>query len=165
MQPSRFPLGSSLLGATLVLAAVVFAWARSTTPGGGPPARQPEPQAQATATATAELGAEVWAARCASCHREGEARGRSIPSLHGFAVDLLVAEGGREYLVDFLFDGRVRQVSNREVSYVKSHPEYDALSDAEAAAVLNHMLTSWGNVELLPEEEPPYTADEIAARR
>jgi hypothetical protein len=35
----------------------------------------------------------------------------------------------------------------------------------EVAAVLNHMLSSWGNDALLPERAALYAGDEVAARR
>lgn len=36
--------------------------------------------------------------RVPGCHREGEARGRSIPALRGLAVELVTSEGGRDTL-------------------------------------------------------------------
>lgn len=153
-----------LISTSLVSVAVLVAWARSR-----PAEPMPGPAATASSSAATPepgpLAAETWALQCASCHGAGESRGRSIPSLHGFAVELLESAGGRRYLVDLLLDGRVRRVVGGEVSFVPSHPDYARLSDEELAAVLNHMLTSWGNAELLPERERPYTADEIASRR
>ncbi|HVS16635.1 MAG TPA: cytochrome c [Thermoanaerobaculia bacterium] len=164
MHHPRVPIGFYLVAAALVLTALLIAWtrSRSATVTAGPASAAAN---QVTAVDPRRLGAEVYASHCSSCHRQGERRGRSIPPLQGFAVELLVAEGGREYLVDFLFDGRVRRVADGEVTWVESHPEFGALSDQEAAAVLNHMLTSWGNAELLGEDDVPYTASEVAARR
>jgi mono/diheme cytochrome c family protein len=160
----RISLGFGIVGATLVLVAVLFAWGRSGS--GTASASLAAGTAAAAVPATpSPLGAEAYAVHCSSCHRQGEPRGRSIPPLRGFAVELLLAEGGREYLVDFLFDGRVRHVTDGEVSFEASHPEFRELSDEEAAAVLNYMLTSWGNAKLLPEETLLYTRDEVAGRR
>jgi cytochrome c5 len=149
-----------LIATILVLSTVLFAAVRSQVPGGPTPV-----VAQQGAPDSEQRGASVYTKHCSSCHREGEARGRAIPPLRGFAVELLLSDGGRDYLVDFLLDGRVRLVENGATTFVPSHPEYATLSDDEVAAVLNHMLTSWGNAELLPEDVPPYSAVEVASRR
>ena len=164
MRSTRTRLAFWLVGTSFVLVAVLVAWARSR-----PASPTAEPAATTSSAAAAPepgpLAAETWALHCASCHGAGESRGRSIPSLHGFAVELLESASGRRYLADFLLDGRVRRLVGGEVSFVPSHPDFANLSDEELAAVLNHMLTSWGNAELLPERERPFTADEIASRR
>ncbi len=95
----------------------------------------------------------------------GEARGSSIPALRGGVPSILQSEGGREYLVTLLLDGRVRRTVGGHVSLAASHPGYARLSDRELAAVLNHMLSSWGNDALLPRGPALYTAQEVASQR
>jgi hypothetical protein len=46
-----------------------------------------------------------------------------------------------------------------------AHPTYEELSDERLAAILNHMVTAWGNEELLGGDRARYGIDEIAAGR
>jgi cytochrome c5 len=162
MRYTRIGLASYLLGALLLAAALVVAWARSTASA---PAPGVAPGAAENGAAWRALGASVYAAECASCHGEGERRGRSIPPLRGFAVELFASAGGREYLIDLLLDGRVRRIEGDRVSFEPAHPDYEHLADDEAAALLEHMLRSWGNAALLPADARPYAPAEVAARR
>jgi cytochrome c553 len=162
MRYTRIGLASYLLGGLLLAAALVVAWVRSTAsapaPGGAPGAAE-------NGAAWRALGASVYAAECASCHGEGERRGRSIPPLRGFVVELFVSAGGREYLIDFLLDGRVRRIEGERVTFEPAHPSYEHLADDEAAALLEHLLRSWGNEALLPAEARVYAPAEMATRR
>jgi mono/diheme cytochrome c family protein len=178
---TRIGMASYAIASVLVVVVVGVAWARSRVPASpaGSPAEAAQPAGRATApaagtqaaqaapstTAVQESGAAAYRSECGACHGEGEARGRSIPALRGFAVELFTSEGGREYLIDFMLDGRVRSVEGGRTVYVDGHPSYDALSDEAIAAVLEHMLVSWGNDELLPADRRPYAASEVAARR
>jgi mono/diheme cytochrome c family protein len=162
MRYTRIGRASYLLGAMLLAAALVVAWARSSaraTPGGA------EPGTAENGAARRALGASVYAAECASCHGEGERRGRSIPPLRGFTVELYAAEGGRDYLVDLMLDGRVRRAEAGEVRHEEAHPPYEHLDDDAIAALLDHLLRSWGNEALLPAPAAPYAPAEVAARR
>jgi hypothetical protein len=40
-----------------------------------------------------------------------------------------------------------------------------ALSDADVAGILNHVLVAWDDVEVLGDAFEPYTADEVAEWR
>jgi len=44
-------------------------------------------------------------------------------------------------------------------------PSFYSYKDKEIAAVLNYVLTSWGNDKLLPKDFKPISADEIKAER
>ena len=50
-------------------------------------------------------------------------------------------------------------------SYSNVMPAWAQLGDAELAAILDHLLTAWGNEALLPDGTAPYAVDEIAAAR
>jgi mono/diheme cytochrome c family protein len=164
MWNTQIALASWVVTALLLAAALGVAWMRSR-PATPPPAEVTgAPPAPDGVPAPADAGADIYAAECRSCHGAGEPR-RRIPPLRGLAVELFVSEGGREYLIDFLLQGHVRSVENGEVTYSLSHPPYDHLSDAAGAAVLNYMLTSWGNDALLPREARLYTPADVAARR
>ena len=43
--------------------------------------------------------------------------------------------------------------------------DHYSLTDEEVAAVLNYVLTSWGNDKLLPKDFKPIRADEVKAQR
>ena len=162
MRYTRIGLASYAIGAVLVVTAVGVAWARRRPAPEGPPSAVGA--AASGPTSAQDVGATVYDAECSGCHGPGEAR-RGIPALRGGAVSLFTAEGGREYLIELLLDGRVRRAETGGIAYVQSHPGYPRLSDAEVAAVLNHMLVSWGNDAFLPRETIRYTAAEVAARR
>lgn len=124
-----------------------------------------DPSPEAPAAPSQEAGAAAYQAECAGCHRAGEARGRSIPALRGHAVALFTSDGGREYLIDLMLDGVVRFEEDGRTVYDETHPAYEQLSNEAVAGILNYMLVSWGNDELLPPEPRLYAAAEVAARR
>lgn len=154
----------------LTAAAIVFAWrqSRPAVPHAlPPPATSPAPT---TAVAPAvfqwqALGAATYEARCLSCHDQGQAT-RRLPPLRGHAVDLFQADGGREYLANFILYGLQGEIQVGGETYRGRHPVYaDRLSDKQIAAVLNHMLTSWGNADHLGRSPNLYSPDDIAPLR
>lgn len=153
-----------LIAGVLLASALAFAWGRSRR-AGMDVASSPGDHSAAARFNWRDLGAQTYAARCASCHGEGEAT-RRVPPLRGHAVDLFRAEGGRGYLVDFLLYGLKGRIEVGGVAYNGRHPVYvDRLSDDEAAAVLNHMLTAWGNAALLGDGARLLDGAEVAAHR
>lgn len=160
------------IAALLIAAAFGFAWLRKD-PGqqlAGPalrgPREQPPPAEEAERPFAWQLiGEQIYQARCASCHASGEGS-RRVPPLHGGAVQLYLADGGRDYLIDFLLYGMVRRVEVNGTVRTARHPAYEnRLSDPEIAAVLNHTLTSWGNEALLPDPARLYLPEDIAEQR
>lgn len=116
--------------------------------------------------ASLALGREVYADNCAGCHQaEGEGVQGAFPPLAGHAVDLLSADGGRDYLVNVMLYGLEGQIEAEGVAYDGVMPAWGQLEDEEVAGVLNHVLTAWGNDERRPEGFEPYDADEIAPYR
>jgi len=160
------------IAAVLVATVVGVARARSGAPA-APGSTQPSGPSTAQTTPEDEGGVDVrqvvdsaaWQAECSGCHGAGEARGRSIPALRGLAVELFASEGGRDYLIDFMLDGRVRSVEDGQVVYAESHPSYESLPDSQIAGILNYVLNSWGNDALMPAERRLYGEADIAARR
>lgn len=163
MRYTRIGFASYAIAAVLVVAVVGVAWTRSRSVASPVPSSSSAPT-EPSATEPQESGEAAYQAECAGCHGDGERR-RNIPALRGYAVELYASEGGREYLVDFMLTGRVRILEDGRVVYEEAHPGYPQLSDARIAAILNHMLTSWGNDLLPPAGRRPYGAPEIAARR
>ena len=88
----------------------------------------------------------LYALHCMGCHQRDGAGQGTIPPLRDFVGNFLRVPGGREFLV---------QVPGVAQS---------ALSDAEAAAVLNWMLTEL-SPDQLPEDFRPYDGDEVARYR
>jgi cytochrome c5 len=159
MRYTRVGKGSWWIGVVLLGAALVFAVLRSQGRRGA------EPQAQ-DAFEWEVMGAQVYKEECESCHPQGEARrARGAPAVRGLAAELFASEGGREYLLHFLLTGEVRVQADGQPQLELRHPPFDELTDIEGAAVLNHMLTAWGNQALLPRDARLYAPEELAAAR
>ena len=115
-----------------------------------------------------EDGAALYARHCAACHQaDGEGvRGR-FPPHRGHVGELYAAEGGpdgRRYLAHVLLHGLTGPIQVDGVRYDGNMPAWGgALSDAEIAAVLNHLLTGLDPEQAPPEGFQPYTAEDIAA--
>jgi mono/diheme cytochrome c family protein len=110
----------------------------------------------ASEAAWRELGARTYEANCRHCHgREGRGWDQYPPVV---GIDRLVATPrGRAYLIDLHLFG---VASPR---WRAPMPPMGHLPDVALAAVLDHVLTSFGNA--MPAGAPPIAIDEIAARR
>ncbi len=85
---------------------------------------------------------QLYTLNCWGCHRPGgEGIPGTAPPLKG-AADFLKVPGGRAYLI--------------EVPGVAQSP----LNDAQAAAVMNWIMTNF-NKDRLPPDFKPYTAEEV----
>ena len=116
--------------------------------------------------AVAELpdGGEVYAV-CAGCHQQnGQGIPGAFPPLAGHAPTLYAAEGGPEFLVNVLLYGLQGEITVNGATYNGLMPAWQQLSNEEIAAVLNHILTSWGNEAELEGFEP-YAAADIEEQR
>ncbi len=110
-------------------------------------------------------GAKVFE-RCVSCHREdGTGMAGKYPPLVKHAPEVVI--GSRSYLIAVLLYGLVGkiEIEGQKAGYDGIMPSYLSLKDEEAAAVLNYILTSWGNDKLLPKDFKPISAGEIKAER
>lgn len=115
------------------------------------------------------LDGEVVYNNCLGCH---QANGAGIPgvfpSLVTHAPALFNAQSselsGRTYLIHLLLFGLQGEISAGGVTYKGIMPAWPQLSNAEIAAVLNHILSNWENSSLL-NQFVPYTAEEIAEQR
>ena len=106
----------------------------------------------------AELGSRSYASNCRNCHG-GEGQGwDEYPSL-GHTPRLFAAPGGRDYLVDVHLYG----LTSRR--WGAPMPPMGHMHDVELAAVINHVLVSFGNEARLPAAPRLYTPGDIAARR
>lgn len=172
MRYTRVSTASYVIASVLLLVAVGVAWTRSRVVQAAPAtadsvsmAAVPPPGTVAAEHSGLAADSAIYIRDCRSCHGAGEASGRRIPPLRGHTVTLFASEGGRDYLIDLVFDGRVRTLDKDGVAYRQSHPPFGDLTNAEIAAVLNYLLTAWGNGALLPTGTRMYTADEVGRRR
>src|SRR4030042_776241 len=110
-------------------------------------------------------GARVFG-RCVPCHR-GNATGMVglYPPLVNHAPE--IAKANRTYLITVVLYG-VRgkiEIEGQKLPYDGIMPSHYSLTDEEAAAVLNYVLTSWGNDNHLPKDFKEISADEVKAQR
>ena len=129
-------------------------------------ADQPAPEVAPADGAAAALpdGSEVYAV-CAGCHQaEGQGVPGAFPPLAGHAPTLYNAEGGPAFLVNVLLYGLQGEITVDGATYNGLMPAWQQLSNEEIAAVLNHILTSWGNEAELEGFEP-YAAADVEEQR
>jgi mono/diheme cytochrome c family protein len=116
-------------------------------------------------TALAEAdGASVYQ-RCFGCHKStGTGMGAVFPPLAGHAPKLVRAE--RTYPIQVVLYGLEGDIDVEGKKYKgKMLPFGDKLKDDEIAAVLNYILASWGNDQMLPAGHKEFTAAEVKAQR
>lgn len=105
-------------------------------------------------------GSRVYATNCAACHGPAAAGiPGAFPPLAGHAADIAARDGGREFLVAAMLYGLMGPIVVDGVSYNGVMPAWGQLSDADIAAVLDHVVGLGG-----PAAEP-FTPDEVAAQR
>lgn len=113
--------------------------------------------------AAAQNGKALYTSNCASCH---QATGKGIPAafppLAGHFPAILAA-GGRKYTINVVLYGLNGSIKVNGKTYNGAMPALGQLSDADLAAILNEVSTSWKNT--LPDGQKPYTAAEIKAER
>ncbi len=102
-------------------------------------------------------GAELYRTSCASCHQaNGQGVPRLFPPLAGNPV--VTARDPADHIRIVLFGAKGNTING--VTYQAQMPAWaDQLSDEEAAAVINHERTSWGN------NAPVVTATDVAKVR
>lgn len=104
-----------------------------------------------------ELGASTYRRNCENCHGAAGQGWDQYPGLR-HTVQLLLAPGGRELLKDVHLYGLT---SSR---WGAPMPPMGHLHDVELAAVLNHVLTHFGQ-GLLNQQVALYAPQEIRERR
>ncbi len=105
-----------------------------------------------------QIGARSYKVNCLNCHGAEGQGWDQYPGV-GHAADLLAAPGGRDYLVDLHLYGLTSP------RWRAPMPPMGHLGDVNMAAVLNHMLTNYGNEKRLPEGASLYRPQDVAARR
>lgn len=110
-------------------------------------------------------GAEVLK-RCVGCHK---ATGLGVPGyappLAANIPDIEKTAGGRTYLIQVLLYGLKGEIRVKGQRFSATMPAFGDLNDREVAAVLNQILTNWGNDKLLPKDHKPIAPEEVKAQR
>ncbi|MCG2579131.1 cytochrome c [Dechloromonas sp. XY25] len=115
--------------------------------------------------AVAQDGKAVYDANCAACHQPDGAGALGLaPPLAGTLGKRLAVPEGRKYLPGIVIAGLASKMESKGVLYEGIMPNWQQFSDAELAAVLNHVLTTFNTAEL-PADFTPIEADELAATR
>ena len=121
------------------------------------------PEDASSAEAGLPDGAQVYGS-CSGCHQaNGQGVPGAFPPLAEHAADLYTTDP--DYLAQVVLFGLQGPITVDGAQYAGLMPAWAGqLSDAQIAAVLNYVLSSWGNEEAVAEEEP-YSAADIAAQR
>ncbi len=109
-------------------------------------------------------GAAVYE-KCSGCHK---ATGAGVPGffppLAGHAARL--AGASRTYLIEVVLFGLTGEIRVGGKIYNGRMPAYAGiLNDGEIAAVLNYILSNWGNDKALPRGHAKFTVAEVEALR
>lgn len=115
--------------------------------------------------AQAADGKGLYEANCMSCHQPdgAGALGLAPPLLETLGARL-ASPAGRQYVAGVVMTGLAGKLVSKGVVYTGVMPGWSQLSDAELAAVVNHVLQTF-NAKELPAAHVPYTAETFAALR
>jgi len=150
----------------LGLALAALAWS-----AGGPMGLQGASRALAQTAAPAgdfnwqALGARTYDTNCSGCH-QGSGRGIAggFPPLAGHAPQLFEQRGGA-FMVRLVLFGMTGAITVEGTQYNGAMPSWSSLRDDEIAAVIDHVLTAWGNDAQLPKDFKPILPSDVAAAR
>jgi mono/diheme cytochrome c family protein/heme/copper-type cytochrome/quinol oxidase subunit 4 len=111
------------------------------------------------------LGEQAYS-NCVACHQpNGQGIPGAFPPQAGHAPEIYNVAGGRTYMIHTVLWGLQGEISVDGQTYNGIMTPWGSLMDDEQiAAVLNYVLTSWGNDALL-EDFTPITPEEVAAER
>lgn len=111
-------------------------------------------------------GQAVFNANCVACHQAtGSGLPTIFPPLKGHVPELLVAEGGKDYILRVVLFGLTGAISVGDTNYDGLMPAWGHLSDAQLADVLNYLATAWDNVGMLPEGFVAFSAEDVLHAR
>jgi mono/diheme cytochrome c family protein len=112
------------------------------------------------------LGARTYDANCSGCHqRSGRGITGGFPPLAGHAPELL-AQKGSGFLARLVLFGMTGAIEVEGTQYNGNMPSWeDSLKDDEVAAVIDYVVSSWGNDKKLPADFKPLAPADVAAAR
>lgn len=100
--------------------------------------------------ALAQEGAKLYGQYCQACHQTtGLGIPNAFPALKGLDK-LAQTDEGRVYLIRVVLFGLQGPLKVGSATYNGVMPGFSQLSDAEVAALLNYVLSSFGNKNLKP---------------
>lgn len=105
-----------------------------------------------------ELGRSAYERNCANCHGEDGRGWDQYPGV-GHTARLFTAQGGRDHVIDVHLYGLTSP------RWRAPMPPMGHLHDAEMAAVINHVLTHYGNRAALSSETRLLRPADVAERR
>ena len=109
-------------------------------------------------------GQSAYQANCLACHQmAGTGVPGAFPPLVGHAPKLYNADA--DYLPKVVLYGLMGGIDVEGMSYNGVMTPWQHLGDQDIADMLNYVVTSWDNNQLLSAEFTPYTAEDIAAQR
>jgi mono/diheme cytochrome c family protein len=115
--------------------------------------------------ARAADGAALFATHCVACHQAGGVGTPGLaPALAGDLGRRAALPAGRDYLVQVMLAGLNGPIQSDGQAYNGFMPSFARLSDAELAALLNHVVLEL-NAQALPAGYQPLGAAEVAAAR
>lgn len=148
----------------IVSAAAAAAGATQPADAGGAEDDAAAGAGEADAVQAADIDGATAYTPCAACHMaNGLGIPGAFPPLAGHAPELYAAD--RTYPVLVLLYGVMGQLQIDGTPYNGLMPSHGHLGDAEIAAILNYVMTSFGNEELLPGDFTPFEAADVAAER
>ena len=113
----------------------------------------------------AALALQSFNENCSICHQStGLGIPGDFPPLVEHAASLFNAEGGREYLILLPLYGLQGPIDVLGENFNAWMARRKMVSDDKIALALNHVVTSWGNLERL-DDFLPYRPDEVANLR
>lgn len=118
-----------------------------------------------TGTALAQADGAAVYLRCFGCHTAtGSGIPGTYPPLAGHTAELVKAD--RAYPVKVVLYGIAGEIEIGGKKYNGKMPGFgDQLKDDEVAALMNYILSRWGNEKMLPKGHKEFTAAEVKAQR
>ena len=105
-------------------------------------------------------------ANCSICHQDnGQGVAGAFPALAGHVPDMVAQKSGRDYLVRVILFGLQGAIVVNGATFNGTMPPWAQLSDDQIAAVLDHVLTAWGNDKKLPPGFTPIMPSDVATAR
>lgn len=117
----------------------------------------------ANPAARAADGATVYLQNCLMCHQSGGAGlPGQFPRLAGRVAAIAAVPGARPWLVQVVSHGMSGSISVDGEAILGLMPSFAHISDADTAALLNHLMTLGEAPRTAPA---PFTAEEVAGLR
>lgn len=119
----------------------------------------------ATSLAHAADGKAVYDANCQSCHQaDGAGAVGLAPPLAGTLGGRLATDAGRRYVSGVILAGLAGKLESKGVVYNGIMPSWQALPDADLAAVANYVVSTFNAAET-PASHREFVAEDFAAKR